>query len=114
MPVYFTPLSQPWLGPSFHSRRRGWNVTKLNCSQPPFAATDRHGLDLLSSFLSFSPFSSQAVLPKSPFGSANVNVSESIVLFTEFFDARWPKAFQIQGLWGCLTVAIYPDLGSER
>lgn len=114
MPVYFTPRSQPWLCPSFHSRRRGWNVTKLNCSQLPFAATDRHWLDLLSSFLSFSPFSSQAVLSKSPFGSANVYASGFIVLFTEFSDARWPKASQIQGLWGCLTVAIYPDLGSGR
>lgn len=74
MPVYFTPQSQLWLCPSFHPRRRRWNVMKLNCSQPPFAATVRHCLGLLSSFQSFSPFSSQAVLPKSPFGSANTRL----------------------------------------
>lgn len=72
MPVYFTPQSHPWLCPSFHRRRRGWNVTKLNCSQPPFAASVRHCLGLLSSFQSLSPFSSQAVLSKSPFGCAKV------------------------------------------
>lgn len=74
MPVYFTPQSHPWLCPSFHPRRRGWNVTKLNCSQPPFAASVRHCLGLLSSFQSLSPFSSQAVLSKSPFGCAKVCV----------------------------------------
>lgn len=62
MPVYFTPQSHPWLCPSFHPRRRGWNVTKLNCSQPPFAASVRHCPGLLSSFQSLSPFSSQAVV----------------------------------------------------
>ena len=74
MPVYFTPQSHPWLCPSFHLRRRGWNVTKLNCSQPPFAASVRHCLGLLSSFQSLSPFSSQAALSKSPFGCAKVCV----------------------------------------
>lgn len=113
MPVYFTSQSQLWLCPSFHPRRRRWNVTKLNCSQPSFAATVRHCLGLLSSFQSFSPFSSQAVPPKSPFGSANMCVSVcvcwSIVPFTEFSDAHWPIASQTLGLWGCLTVVIYPD-----
>lgn len=114
MPVYFTPQSHPLLCPSFHPRRRRWNVTKLNCSQPPFAESVRHCLGLLSSFQSLSPFSSQAVLSKSPFGCAKVCVCWSIVPFTEFSDARWPRVSQIQGLWGCLTVAIYPDLGKGR
>lgn len=74
MPVYFAPRSHPWLCPSSHPRRRGWNVTKLNCSQPPFAASVRHCLGLLSFFQSLSPFSSQAVLSKSPFGCAKVCV----------------------------------------
>ena len=129
MPVYFTPWTHPWLCPSFHPRWRGWNVTKLNCSQPLFAASDRHCLGLLSSFQSLSLFSSQAVLSKSPFGCAKVCacvcmcvcvcvcvcVCWSISLFLkEFSDAHWPRASQIQGLWGCLTVAIYPDLGMGR
>lgn len=89
MPVYFTPRSHPWLCPSFHPRCRGWNVTKLNCSQAPFAASARHCLGLLSSFQSLSLFSSQAVLSKSPFGCAKVCVSMcvswSIVPFSQSF-----------------------------
>lgn len=47
---------------------------KLNCSRPPFAASVRHCLGLLSSSLSLSLFSSQAVLSKSPFGCVKVCV----------------------------------------
>lgn len=120
MPVSFTPRSHPWLCPSFHPRRRGWNVTKLNCSQAPFAASVRRCLGLLSSFQSLSLFSSQAVLLKSPFGCVGLCVCVCVYalmyspFLTEFSDARWPRVSQIQGLWGCLTVAIYPDLGTGR
>lgn len=72
--VYLAPRSHPWHSPSFHPRRRGWNVMKVNCSQPPFAASVRHCPGLLSSFQSLSLFSSQAVLSKSPFGCAKVCV----------------------------------------
>lgn len=72
--VYLAPRSHPWHSPSFHPRRRGWNVMKVNCSQPPFAASVRRCPGLLSSFQSLSLFSSQAVLSKSPFGCAKVCV----------------------------------------
>lgn len=74
--VYITPGSHPWHRPSFHPRRRGWNVMKVNCSQPPFAASVRRCPALLSSFQSLSLFSSQPVLSKSPFGCAKVCVCE--------------------------------------
>lgn len=48
MPAFFTP---PGSVPA-PSRRRRWNVMKLNCSQPPFAASIRHCPGLLSSFQS--------------------------------------------------------------
>lgn len=70
--VYLAPRSHPWHSPSFHPRHRGWNVMKVNCSQPPFAASVRRCPGLLSSFQSLSLFSSQAVLSKSPFGCAKV------------------------------------------
>ena len=81
MPVCVAPQSHPWLCPSFHPRRRGWNVTKLNCSQPPFAASFRHCRGLLSSLQSLSPFSSQAVLLKSPFGYAKVCVCVCVSIY---------------------------------
>lgn len=99
MPVYFTPQSQPWLCPSFHPRHRGWNVTKLNCSQPPFAASVRHCLGLLSSFQSFSPFSSQAVLSKSPFGCAKAGVC--LLIYRPFHRVFW-----------CPLAESFPDSGS--
>lgn len=48
MPAFLTP---PGSVPA-PSRRRRWNVMKLNCSQPPFAASIRHCPGLLSSFQS--------------------------------------------------------------
>ena len=107
MPVYFTPQSHPWLCPSFHLRRRGWNVTKLNCSQPPFAASVRHCLGLLSSFQSLSPFSSQAALSKSPFGCAKVCVCvcgcvcACVLIHRPFHRVFW-----------CPLAESFPDSGS--
>lgn len=107
MPVYFTPQSHPWLCPSFHPRHRGWNVTKLNCSQPPFAASVRHCLGLLSSFQSLSPFSSQAVLLKSPFGyakvcvCARVSVCACVLICRSFHRVFW-----------CPLAESFPDSGS--
>lgn len=96
-PVYFTPRSHPWLCPGFHPRRRGWNVTKLNCSQPPFAASVRHCPGLLSSFQSLLPFSSQAVLSNSPFGCAKV----CVLIYCPFHRVFW-----------CPLAESFPDSGS--
>lgn len=66
-------------------------------------------------------FSSLALQSKSPFGFTNVCVRArsarrrgSLGPFTEFSDAHWPRASLIQGPWGCMTVAVYPDLDNRR
>lgn len=101
MLVHFCPQSCPWLRPSFHPRRRGWNVMKLNCSRPPFAASVRRCLALLSSLQSLSPFSSQAGLSKSPFGWAKVWVCVCVLIYCPFHRVFW-----------CPLAESFPDSGS--
>ena len=95
---------------------RGRNVTKLNCS---FFSV-RKARQTLWEYTKSLP-QTQSLSPSAvEFGTIKISlwlplgVCVSVVSFTESSDARWPRASQTPGLWGCLTVVIYPDLARKR